>query len=99
MPSRADCRKLDDEEIIRRLVTLRGVGRWTVEMLLIFTLGRPDVLPVDDFGIREGFRLHWKLEKQQTPKELREYGARWSPFRTTASWYLWRGLELYRRQE
>lgn len=97
VPTRADCKKLTDAEIIERLTSLRGVGRWTVEMLLIFTLGRMDILPVDDFGIREGYRLHWKQDEQPKPKELRLYGERWEPWRTVASWYLWRGVEIYRK--
>ncbi len=90
VPTRRVAARLSDDELITRLVTLRGVGRWTVEMLLIFTLGRPDVLPVDDFGVREGFRLLHGLDAQPSPKVLAEEGKRWAPFRSTASWYLWR---------
>ena len=84
---------LPDEEIIARLSACRGVGRWTVEMLLIFKLGRPDVLPVDDFGVREGFRVTYGHEVQPRPRELLVFGERWRPFRTTASWYLWRAAD------
>jgi len=84
---------LDDEAIIERLTQCRGVGRWTVEMLLIFKLGRPDVLPVDDFGVREGFKVTYRKKAQPTPKELMAFGERWKPYRTTAAWYLWRAAD------
>jgi DNA-3-methyladenine glycosylase II len=93
VPSRGACHRLTDAELIERLVQVRGVGRWTVQMLLIFTLGRPDVLPVDDFGVREGFKLAYRRRKQPTPKQLRRYGERWSPYRSVAAWYLWRATE------
>ena len=85
--------RLSDEEIITRLTECRGVGRWTAEMLLIFKLGRPDVLPVDDFGIREGFRVAHGHEAQPTPRELMAWGVRWSPHRTVAAWYFWRAAD------
>jgi DNA-3-methyladenine glycosylase II len=88
--------RLSDETIIERLIAVRGVGRWTAEMLLMFTLSRPDVLPVDDFGVREGFRLLYGKRKQPKPKWLAHYGQRWAPFRTTASWYLWRYVDHVR---
>ena len=94
VPTRAAARRLSDDALIERLVPLRGVGRWTVEMLLIFTLGRPDVLPVDDFGVREGYRLAAGLDEQPKPGALKEIGEAWAPFRTTASWYLWRAADL-----
>jgi DNA-3-methyladenine glycosylase II len=84
---------LSDAEIIERLVTVRGVGRWTAEMLLIFQLGRPDVLPADDFGVRSGFRIAFGLPEMPTPKELLSYGERWRPYATTAAWYLWRAAD------
>ena len=89
VPTAAVANSMSDEELIRQLVTLRGVGQWTVEMLLIFTLGRPDVLPVDDFGVREGWRKLKGLEVQPKPRELAELGKAWSPYRSTAAWYLW----------
>jgi DNA-3-methyladenine glycosylase II len=89
VPMRSDALSLTDEELIARLVTLRGVGRWTVEMILIFTLERPDVLPVDDFGVREGWRVLKSLDKQPLPKELGKIGQAWSPHRSVAAWYLW----------
>jgi len=84
---------LDDEAIVERLVEVRGIGRWTVEMLLIFHLGRPDVLPVDDFGVRNGFRIAYRRRAMPTPKEVLRYGARWKPYRTAAAWYLWRAAD------
>jgi DNA-3-methyladenine glycosylase II len=94
VPSRAEARRLSDEALVERLLPLRGVGRWTVEMLLIFTLGRPDILPVDDFGVREGYRVGAGLEEQPKPRALGEIGQAWAPFRTTAAWYLWRAADL-----
>jgi len=84
---------LDDDAIVERLAEVRGVGRWTVEMLLIFQLGRPDVLPVDDFGVRNGFRIAYRRRAMPTPKEVLRYGERWKPYRTTAAWYLWRAAD------
>ena len=97
VPTATRIRRLDDAEIIERLTQVRGVGRWTVEMLLIFQLGRPDVLPVDDFGVRNGFRVAYKLDKMPTPREVRDYGERWAPHRTTAAWYLWRVADASRK--
>ncbi len=93
IPSRADAVGLDDEALIQRLTVIRGVGRWTVEMLLIFTLGRPDVLPIDDFGVREGWRLVTGAAAQLKPRALTELGVAWSPHRSTAAWYLWRAAD------
>jgi DNA-3-methyladenine glycosylase II len=87
---------LENEEIIERLTQVRGIGRWTVEMLLMFRLGRPDVLPVDDFGVRNGFRLAYGLRGMPTPRALAEFGARWAPFRSVAAWYLWRAVDLHK---
>ena len=81
---------MTDEDLIARLVTLKGIGRWTVEMLLMFTLKRMDVLPADDFGIVEGYKRLKKLEVAPKRKEINEIGKLWSPYRTIASWYLWR---------
>jgi DNA-3-methyladenine glycosylase II len=82
--------RLPDEALIERLVAIRGVGRWTVEMMLIFTLGRRDVLPIDDFGVREGWKVAAGLEAQPKPKELAAIGEAWAPWRSVAAWYLWR---------
>jgi DNA-3-methyladenine glycosylase II len=85
---------LSDEEIIERLTEVRGIGRWTVEMMLMFHMQRPDVLPVDDFGVRNGFRLAYGLKGMPTPKALAQFGERWKPFRSIAAWYLWRANDL-----
>ena len=87
---------LESEEIIERITQVRGIGRWTVEMLLMSRLGRPDVLPVDDFGVRNGFRLAYGLRGMPTTKALAEFGARWAPYRSVAAWYLWRAVDLHR---
>lgn len=93
VPTSRQIQKLSDEEIVNRLTAIRGVGPWTVEMLLIFKMGRPDVLPSTDYGVRKGFALTYRREELPTPKELLAYGERWRPFRTTAAWYLWRSLD------
>jgi len=93
VPSRRGCARLSDEALIERLVAIRGVGRWTVEMLLIFTLGREDILPVDDFGVREGYRIAAGLDVQPKPKALAEIGAAWAPYRSIAAWYLWQAAD------
>jgi DNA-3-methyladenine glycosylase II len=90
VPSSRAIKKLDDDAIIARLTEVRGVGQWTVEMLLIFQLGRPDVLPADDFGVRTGFRHAYRLTDMPKPKDVLAYGERWRPHRTAAAWYLWR---------
>ncbi len=90
VPTGRAIRTMGDENIVERLVTVRGIGRWTVEMLLIFQLGRPDVLPIDDFGVRNGFRIAYGLRKMPTPGAVLRYGERWRPHRTAAAWYLWR---------
>ena len=97
VPTRRVAARLDDEVIIEQLTRIHGVGRWTVEMLLIFTLGRPDVLPVDDFGVREGYRLAYGLRQRPTPKALRAIGEHWKPYRSVAAWYLWRAASERRR--
>jgi DNA-3-methyladenine glycosylase II len=93
VPASRQIAKLTDEEIILRLTAVRGVGRWTVEMLLIFQLGREDVLPVDDFGVRTGFGHAYRKGKMPKPKELLAHGEKWRPHRTTAAWYLWRAAD------
>lgn len=98
IPSRRQSARLDDDALIERLTRIRGVGRWTVEMLLIFTLGRPDVLPVDDFGVREGYRVLHGLDAQPKPKALAEIGLAWAPYRSFATWYLYRAAEQGRAQ-
>lgn len=90
IPTLRQMATMDNEAIIAALVPVRGIGRWTVEMMLMFRLGRPDLLPVDDLGIRKGAQIVRKLEAMPTPKELAALGARWAPYRTQASFYLWR---------
>lgn len=90
VPSRRDADGMSDEDLISRLVTLKGVGRWTVEMILIYTLERMDVLPADDFGVRDGHRRLKSLPKALSVTEVAKEGKRWSPYRTIAAWYLWR---------
>jgi len=94
VPDRRGMKKLSDGEIIERLTVIRGVGPWTVEMLLMFTLGRPDVLPTTDYGVRSGFSLVYGLKDLPAPKDLLAHGERWRPYRTVASWYLWRAIDL-----
>jgi DNA-3-methyladenine glycosylase II len=97
IPTRRQSASLTDEALIERLTSIRGVGRWTVEMLLIFTLGRPDVLPVDDFGVREGYRLLHGLDAQPKPRALAQIGLAWAPFRSLATWYLYRAVDEAKR--
>jgi 3-methyladenine DNA glycosylase/8-oxoguanine DNA glycosylase len=94
IPELAEVGRLSDEEIVALLTRVRGVGRWTVEMLLIFRLCRLDVLPVDDYGVRKGYAVAFGLPEPPKPKELAAYGVRWSPYRSVAAWYLWRAAEL-----
>jgi DNA-3-methyladenine glycosylase II len=94
VPDRRGMKNLSDAEIIERLTVIRGVGPWTVEMLLMFTLGRPDVLPATDYGVRSGFALVYGLKELPAPKDLLAHGERWRPYRTAASWYLWRAIDL-----
>jgi DNA-3-methyladenine glycosylase II len=94
IPALTRLRRMDDEEIVEHLTRVRGIGRWTVEMLLIFRLGRPDVLPLGDFAVRKGFSLVYGRKELPKPQELLHYGERWRPFRSVASWYLWRVHEL-----
>jgi DNA-3-methyladenine glycosylase II len=94
VPTRRQALRLSDEELIERLVAIRGVGRWTVEMLLISTLGRPDILPVDDYGVRMGYKMAAGLDDLPKPKELAAIGEAWEGHRTAASWYFWRMVDL-----
>ncbi|QXI18712.1 DNA-3-methyladenine glycosylase family protein [Pseudomonas hamedanensis] len=90
VPDYATALAMADEALIERLISLRGVGRWTVEMLLIYSLERLDILPADDFGVREGYRRLKGLEVQPTRKQMIDIGQAWRPYRTVAAWYLWR---------
>jgi DNA-3-methyladenine glycosylase II len=85
-----DLHLLDDEEVIERLIPVRGIGRWTAQMFLIFSLGRADILPVDDFGLRAGVRRHYGLKELPNRKELTELAEPWRPYRSIATWYMWR---------
>jgi 3-methyladenine DNA glycosylase/8-oxoguanine DNA glycosylase len=85
---------MEDEAIVEHLTAVRGIGRWTVEMLLIFKLGRPDVLPLGDLGVRKGFALTLGKRKLPEATALSRRAERWRPYRSVASWYLWRALEL-----
>jgi DNA-3-methyladenine glycosylase II len=94
VPTLARLKRMDDEAIIERLTEVRGIGRWTVEMLLMFRLGRADVLPVGDYAVRKGFAVTYGLAEMPKPKELEQYAERWRPYRSVASWYMWRALEV-----
>jgi DNA-3-methyladenine glycosylase II len=85
--------RMSDDEIIMRLTAVRGIGRWTVEMLLLFDLGRPDVWPVDDYGVRKGFAKTFGRRILPTPKQLMKFGEKWRPYRSVAAWYFWRALD------
>lgn len=93
VPTSRAIARMDNEAIVSQLTSIRGVGPWTVEMLLIFKLGRTDVLPATDFGVRKGFALTYQLKELPEPKALLEHGERWRPYRTYAAWYLWRALD------
>ena len=93
VPTLEEAHKLSDEELVKRLVSVRGVGAWTVEMFLIFRLGRPDVLPVHDLGVRKGWAITYGKRYMPAPKELLKFGERWRPYRTVASWYMWRACQ------
>lgn len=93
VPTMRRLQRMDDEEIIERLTSIRGIGRWTVEMLLIFRLGRPDVLPVTDYGVQKGFKLAFARRSLPKPAQLARYGKRWAPYRSVAAWYLWRAVD------
>jgi DNA-3-methyladenine glycosylase II len=93
VPSLQDARRLADEELVTRLTEVRGIGPWTVHMLLIFYLGRPDVMPTGDFAIRLGFKRLYRKRKDPTPEAIVKHARRWQPYRSVASWYLWRSLD------
>jgi 3-methyladenine DNA glycosylase/8-oxoguanine DNA glycosylase len=93
VPSHDDAIKLSDEELLERLTAVRGIGAWTVEMFLIFRLGRPDVLPIHDLGVKKGWSVTYGKKHMPKPKELLAFGERWRPYRTVASWYMWRAFE------
>jgi 3-methyladenine DNA glycosylase/8-oxoguanine DNA glycosylase len=94
VPTIEAAEKMSDEELVERLVSVRGIGAWTVEMFLIFRLGRPDVLPIHDYGVQKGFAITYRKKSIPKPRELAEFGERWRPYRTVASWYMWRAVQL-----
>ena len=94
VPHSQALKRMKDEEIIECLQEVRGIGVWTAEMLLIFHLGRPDVLPVGDLGVVKGFRIAYRLKSNPDPKRMLRHGERWRPYRSIASWYLWRANDL-----
>jgi DNA-3-methyladenine glycosylase II len=93
VPTRAQARRLSDAELVERLTTIRGVGVWTVEMLLIFGLGRMDILPVTDYGVRKGFQRTFRTRALPSAKQMHRRSEKWRPYRSIASWYLWRAAE------
>src|SRR2546423_15038081 len=93
VPTRRELVKMSDEEIIERLTKVRGIGRWTVEMLLLFDLGRLDVWPVADYGVQKGFAKTFGRRKLPTPKQFQKIGEKWRPYRSVAAWYFWRALD------
>jgi len=97
IPKLATLRRMEDAAIVERLTQVRGIGRWTAEMFLMFRLGRPDVLPAEDYGIRKGFATVYKKRELPVRKQLEQHGERWKPYRSVASWYLWRALELEKK--
>lgn len=93
LPTLDEAQALDDAALIERLITVRGIGRWSAEMFLMFRLGRPDVLPIDDYSLRKAYAKAFGKRKLPTPEALARHGEMWRPYRTVASWYLWRTLE------
>lgn len=93
VPTHDEALKLSDDELVERLDSVRGIGRWTVEMFLIFRLGRPDVLPIHDLGVQKGWSVAYGKKHKPRPTELERFGERWRPYRTVASWYMWRAFE------
>jgi len=94
VPTLEAAEKMSDQELVERLISVRGIGAWTVEMFLIFRLGRPDVLPIHDYGVQKGYAITYRKRKIPKPKELLKFGERWRPYRTVASWYMWRAVQL-----
>ena len=93
VPTREQAETMSDAELVERLDSVRGIGAWTVEMFLIFNLGRPDVLPIHDLGVQKGWSVAYGRKHMPKPKELLAFGERWRPYRTVASWYMWRAFE------
>ncbi len=93
VPTAKQMARMSDEEIIERVTEVRGIGRWTVEMLLIFRFGRMDILPLDDFGVRKGLQKTYRMREMPKKKKMTQIGKKWAPWRSVASWYLWRACE------
>jgi DNA-3-methyladenine glycosylase II len=93
VPTLEEAQKLSDQELVDRLISVRGIGAWTVEMFLIFRLGRPDVRPIHDLGVKKGWSVAYGKKHMPKPQELLKFGERWRPYRTLASWYMWRAFE------
>jgi 3-methyladenine DNA glycosylase/8-oxoguanine DNA glycosylase len=94
VPTLEEAHQFSDQELVDRLISVRGIGAWTVEMFLMFRLGRPDVLPIHDYGVQKGFAIAYRKRRIPKPKELAKFGERWKPYRTVASWFLWRAVQL-----
>jgi 3-methyladenine DNA glycosylase/8-oxoguanine DNA glycosylase len=94
VPTIEAAEKMSDQELVDRLISVRGIGAWTVEMFLIFRLGRPDVLPIHDYGVQKGYAITYRKKNIPKPKDLLKFGERWRPYRTVASWYMWRAVQL-----
>ena len=94
VPTIEEAQKMSDQELVDRLISVRGIGAWTVEMFLIFRLGRPDVLPIHDYGVQKGWAITYRKKYIPKPKDLLKFGERWRPYRTVASWYMWRAVHL-----
>jgi DNA-3-methyladenine glycosylase II len=96
LPDDATLAAMDDEAVIEHCAAVRGIGRWTAQMLLMFHFGRQDVMPADDFGVRKGFQLAYGLKEMPKPKALLAYAERWKPHRSAGAWYMWRAIELHK---
>jgi len=94
VPTLEEAAAMSDQDLVDRLISVRGIGAWTVEMFLIFRLGRPDVLPIHDYGVQKGWALTYRKRAIPKPKDLLKFGERWRPYRSVASWYMWRAVEL-----
>jgi 3-methyladenine DNA glycosylase/8-oxoguanine DNA glycosylase len=94
VPSLEQAHQMSDQELVERLISVRGIGAWTVEMFLMFRLGRPDVLPIHDYGVQKGFAITYRKRNMPKPRDLAKFGERWRPYRTVASWYMWRAVDL-----
>ena len=97
VPTHEEAVRMSDEELVERLTSVRGIGAWTVEMFLIFRLGRPDVLPIHDLGVQKGYAITYGKRTTPKPRELAAFGERWRPYRTVASWYMWRACDQARK--